>query len=29
MWQHQRGEEDLDKEEGAMDKERNDMVCCR
>ena len=34
MWQHQRGEEDPDKDEGvmdegAMDEERNNMICCR
>ena len=29
MWQYQRGEEDSDREEGAMDKERNDMAYCK
>ena len=29
MWQHQRGEEDPDREEGAIDEEKNNMVCCR
>ena len=28
-WQHQRGEEGPDREKGAMNEERNDMVCCR
>ena len=29
MWQHWRGEEGPDREEGAMDKERNNMAYCR